>query len=133
MKFEIQKIERPVFRPTPPDPGCRWCKGTGEILLATTIQPCLECLAPYEGWIWADMDGRDATTVFYFDMDGIEIECVGVQNVEEYGSVPSHPDKVNVGRLCKWARSGRTALAHQTLEVSGVARVQRPSRQPFRF
>lgn len=99
-------IERPKFKPSP-DPGCRWCQGGGEVALATTTRPCLDCLAPYVGWIWADMDGRDATTVFYFDMDGNEVECVGVRNVEEYGPEPPNPDKVSVGRLCKWARAGR--------------------------
>ncbi len=100
------KIERPRFVPSP-DPDCRWCKGGGQVPLATTTQPCLDCLAPYEGWIWADMDRRDVETVFYFDMDGNEVECVSVRNVEKYGHEPPDPDKVSVGRLCEWARAGQ--------------------------
>jgi len=25
------------------NPGCRWCQGTGEVTLATSTQPCLDC------------------------------------------------------------------------------------------
>lgn len=92
------------FEPTP-DPDCRWCKGSGEITLATTTQPCLDCIAPYEGWVWAD--GRSlGVVVYYLDMDGNEIKCHGVQNVENFGHLPTDDGRVSVGRVCKFSRSG---------------------------
>jgi len=84
-----------------PDPNCRWCKGTGEVTLATSTKPCLDCLTPYEGWVWDDID--HSPTVFYADADGNEVEVHGVA----VGSGKTPPGATNVGRLSRFIRPGR--------------------------
>jgi len=91
------------LEPPDPDPDCRWCGGTGKVALATTVQPCLDCLAPWKGWVWADED-REAPTVFYVDMDGREVEVNAVCDAET-GELPD--GAVCVGRLSRYSRPGR--------------------------
>lgn len=100
--YMITRQPKVVVNPDPdPDPDCRFCKGTGMVTLATTSKPCLECLAPWEGWNWPNMNGH--STVFYTDMSGHEIE---VTSVGRPGEVPD--DAVSVGRLCRFSRAGKT-------------------------
>ena len=70
--------------------------------LATTIQPCLDCLAPWKGWVWEKDSG--APTVFYVDMDGREVEVNAVYNAAT-GKLPD--GAVCVGRLSRYSRPGR--------------------------
>lgn len=88
--------------PPDPNPDCRWCRGTGGVTLATTTRPCLDCLTPFEGWVWPDLDGR--STCFYTNMDGQEVEVCGVHDAGT-GKVPD--GAVPVGRLCRFSRPGR--------------------------
>jgi len=98
----LRDLAPAVKAPPDPDPTCRWCKGTGEVTLATTTQPCLDCLAPWKGWVWAD--DREAPTVFYIDMDGREVEVHGVDDAAT-GELPD--GAVCVGRLSRYSRPGR--------------------------
>jgi len=43
---------------------CRWCKGTGMVVLATTTQPCLDCIAGRaSAWIVGNDTGVSSRTI----------------------------------------------------------------------
>jgi len=101
--YDLHGFAPVVKPPLDPDPDCRWCRGTGEVILATTTRPCLDCLAPWKGWVWED-ENQDAPTVFYVDMDGREVEVNAVYDAAS-GELPD--GAVCVGRLSRYSRPGR--------------------------
>ena len=105
-----------------PDPDCRWCKGAGTAPVAASVKLCLECVAPFEGWVWDERRRNLHGTAIYFDIDGNEIECSSVYKVGE-GRIPE--GAVSVGRLCSsFVRIGRVA----TLDLMQNAKKGRPDR-----
>jgi len=89
--------------PLSPDPGCRWCEGTGMVPLALMSKPCLDCLAPWDGYVF---QGRLARAV-WLDAEGRQIEVGGVVLAGQ----PIPPGASPAGRLSRFYRARLDAFA----------------------